>query len=832
MSQFERPENLSFSLSLRLVDDQINNGRYLNYSWFIKWRTEARKETLAEWWKLVIKFLFDRNQWHCYRYLKLLLKYGEEFRAEKNKEIIDRELEIHSQFFNEVEKTPLTEEQQRAAIIFEDRNLLVAAAGSGKTSTLIGKVGYAIQRGLYKPNEILVLAFNKNAAEELNQRIKDRLKPWLNGQTVKAHTFHALGKIVIRQVARSRGENVRVSDPKDDKTRMQAALSALKQDKVFLSDWVMFNALYRESLLPYDTFNSKEDYDQYIEQQRDKKRNGEPADFITLSGVVIRSGEELRIANWLFINGIPFEYERPFASVPESWNDKYEPDFYYPEIDVWHEHFALDIQGKAPSHFDKNYAKHAEEKRQWLSNIVRGRWFETRSHQCRDGSLFKHLKYTLESFGQAFRPLTTDEIDAQIKKIGQSDNLDLFLKVLPLVKGSFIDKRAFEQCAEKTYDSERARWFAKVFWPLYDAYNNSLAEESKIDFDDMIIQASQCLEQGRFHSPYKLILVDEFQDISPGRARMVKALLDTHEESVLFGVGDDWQAINGFAGSDLQLFMEFEQTFGHTQEELLTMTFRHPQGIADVGAHFVMQNTKGQKPKKIISKFDKAVNGLVDLVDVYKDDNVCDELDRQLANLKNRHIADHGLSDTTRTTVFLLSRYGLDKTKGLSQRWLEGAKKKYENAMTIEFKTMHQSKGLEADYVFLLGLNAGWGLTFPSTMTNDPLVDMLLNRHDLFPFAEERRLFYVALTRAKKRSTIVFRQFTPSPFVLELMSPFYEGRVTYSGGKLPVLCDLCKKGFMLKRDGPHGPFLGCTRYSKETYGCKNMKKIATVSSYN
>lgn len=820
MNQFDRPDKLAFSPSLRLVDGQISDGRYLKYSWFGKWRTKIKKEISVGWWKLLINFLFDRDQWHCHRYLKLLLEHGEAFRAEKNKEIVDRELEIHCQFFDRIEKTPLTEEQRRAAIVFEDRNLLVAAAGSGKTSSLIGKAGYALKRGLYKPSEILVLAFNKDAAVELNQRIQDCLQPWLNGQTIKAHTFHALGKAVIRQVAKSQGIKVRVADPKDNKARLLAALNALMQDKSFLFDWVMFKALYGVPLLPDEAFNSKEDYDNYVEQQRAKKRNGEEVTFKALSGDVVRSGEELRIANWLFINGIPFEYERPFEPIPASWNDKYEPDFYYPEIDVWHEHFALDDQGKAPSHFAVSYAKQAEEKRQWLTSIVRGSWFETRSHQCRDESLFKHLKDTLESFGQSFRPLATDEIEAQVKKIGRTDEQDLLKDVLPLIKGNFIDKQAYEQLAEKTYDSERARWFAKVFWPIHDEYNRCLATAQKIDFDDMIVQASQNLEQGRFHSPYKLILVDEFQDISPGRARLVKALLASQEESVLFGVGDDWQAINGFAGADLQLFMEFEQTFGHTREEMLTVTFRHPQGIADVGSRFVMQNAKGQKPKKVISKFDAEVNGLVDLVDVYRDENLSAELDRQLANLEIKHIADHGLAATTRTTVFLLSRYSLDKTGGLTQQWLGNAKKKYGHVLEITFKTMHISKGLEADYVFLLGLNAGWGLTFPSTMRNDPLVDMLLTRHDLFPYAEERRLFYVALTRAKKRSTIMFRQLSPSSFVMELMDPQYEGRVTYHGGKLPILCSRCGKGFMVRRS-KHGPFLGCTRYSPEITGCKN-----------
>jgi DNA helicase-4 len=144
--------------------------------------------------------------------------------------------------------------------------------------------------------------------------------------------------------------------------------------------------------------------------------------------------------------------------------------------------------------------------------------------------------------------------------------------------------------------------------------------------------------------------------------------------------------------------------------------------------------------------------------------------------------------------------------------------------LNIEFITMHKSKGLEADYVFLLGLNAGWGLTFPSSMTNDPLVDMLLTQRDPFPHAEERRLFYVALTRAKKRATVLFRQFNPSPFVLELMEDRYKGRVTLRNSELPERCDACGKGFLVPRSGPYGAFLGCTRYNSNG-GCTNKRKI-------
>ena len=225
-------------------------------------------------------------------------------------------------------------------------------------------------------------------------------------------------------------------------------------------------------------------------------------------------------------------------------------------------------------------------------------------------------------------------------------------------------------------------------------------------------------------------------------------------------------------------------------------------------------------------ELDKTINGMVDLLDLKNDSHVATELDNQLAELAASHFARYGDSPAAqKTTVFLLSRYGLSKTAGIHTRWLDEVKARFEHALIIEFITINKSKGLEADYVFVLGLNAGWGLSFPSAMTNDPLVDMLLTQHDPFPYAEERRLFYVALTRAKKRAAVLFKRFSPSPFVLELMAPHYQGRVTFRKGALPECCNVCGKGFLALRSGPYGSFFGCTRYSP-TNGCKNTRPVS------
>lgn len=744
---------------------------------------------------------------------------------QRNEAFVKQELQTHSAFFDQVEKTPLTEEQRRAAVIFEDRNLLVAAAGSGKSSTLVGKAGYAVKRGLFQPSEIVALAFNRKAAVELNERVRSRLAAPLEGRRLRANTFHALGAMIVRNVAKRNGKRLRVVKKESEKPRLEKVVVSLRDDSTFLADWILFVSLCREPLPDEDAFLSFEEYEHDIERKRKARKNSDTADFMALSGDVVRSAEELGIANWLYIKGIPFEYEKRFEPIPPEW-DKYEPDFYFPEIGVWYEHFGLDARGAAPHFFKPGYTAQAAKKRQWLTEYVPGKWFETRSHQYREGSLFQELEAALLRHGQVMRQRSPDDVLDRVKSLRQTDVLDLILQTIHLVKGNGYTQDEVRQRAAAVVDGFRTQQFLRVFWPLYNGYNERLLQEQAIDFNDMIVRAAEHLERGEYQSPYKLVMVDEFQDMSPGRARLVKALLAQHQDSVLFGVGDDWQAINGFAGSDLRLFMEFKKVFGPTSENLLTKTFRCPQGISDVAAAFIQKNKGGQKTKRVDSELDKRVDGVVDLHDVQQDIEVPRALDEQLTKLAAEHMTKHGGGvPDKKATVFLLSRYSIENTAGISAGWLRQTQSRFANLLDIEFMTVHKSKGLEADYVLVLGLNGGKGMAFPSAMRNDPLVDMLLPKHDLFPFAEERRLFYVALTRARKKCIVLFRRLGVSPFVLELMGPENGKAITYRSGPLPKRCGTCGEGFLVQRPSKFGkPFLGCTRYTPDG-GCRHQEPI-------
>lgn len=744
---------------------------------------------------------------------------------QRNEAFVQQELQTHSAFFDQVEKTPLTEEQRRAAVIFEDRNLLVAAAGSGKSSTLVGKAGYAIKRGLFQPSEIVALAFNRKAAVELNERVRSRLAAPLEGRRLRANTFHALGAMIVRNVAKQNGKRLRVVKKESEKPRLEKVVASLRDDSIFLADWILFVSLCREPLPDEDAFRSFEDYEHDIERKRKARKNGDTADFMALSGDVVRSAEELAIANWLYLNGVPFEYEKRFEPVPSDWS-KYEPDFYFPEIGVWYEHFGLDARGNAPSYFKPGYASQAATKQQWLTEHAPSKWFETRSHQYREGTLFQVLEAALLRHGQIMRRRSPDDVLDRVKSLRQTDVLDLILQTIHLVKGNGYSQDEVRQRAAAAVDGFRTQRFLRVFWPLYNGYNERLLQEQAIDFNDMIVRAAEHLERGEYQSPYKLVMVDEFQDMSPGRARLVKALLAQHKDSVLFGVGDDWQAINGFAGSDLRLFMEFKKVFGPTSENLLTKTFRCPQGISDVAAAFIQKNKGGQKTKPVDSELDKRVDGVVDLHDVQQDVEVPRALEEQLAKLAAEHMTKHGGGvPDKKATVFLLSRYSIENTAGISAGWLRQTQSQFANLLDIEFMTVHKSKGLEADYVLVLGLNGGKGMAFPSAMRNDPLVDMLLPKHDLFPFAEERRLFYVALTRARKKCIVLFRRLGVSPFVLELMGPENDKAITYRSGPLPKRCGTCGEGFLVERPSKFGkPFRGCTRYTPDG-GCRHQETI-------
>lgn len=730
----------------------------------------------------------------------------------RNQRFVESEIAKYGNLFHRVESNPLTAEQREACVVFEDRNLLIAAAGSGKTSTIVGKVGYAIAKGLYKPGEILVLAFNTKAAAELNARIGERLKDALNGQVVKAHTFHALGKWAMKKAGLPR---TNVANPNKDmvEQRLEKALSKCLKDSQFVADWIEFQAFFSEPSLEDDSFETWEEYQRYIKRQRDRKKNGESVRYVSLSGDFVKSAEELAIVNWLYLNCVPFEYEKDFPFTPPHWTNGYTPDFYFSDIEVWYEHFALDDKGRTPKFFEPGYAEKAEEKRLLLTDTVGAFWFETTSAQYRRGALMEALKEQLVRRGQKLKLRPQAEVLAKLREIGKTKSLNLFQKTIELMKSNVLARDFVRMRLMRLRDKGRARSFLKVFWPLLGAYNEMLENEGKIEFSDMLWGGVEALKSGTVQTPFKLILVDEFQDTSPGRAQMTQALLAQHEDSVLFGVGDDWQSVNGFAGSDLSFFMDFERNFGPTYEGKLTETFRSAQGLADVAKVFVEENLQGQKKKNVRCRLDQQIEGRLELVGLVAKDTWIDVIGRKLEELNVQ-----SLKDGREVSVFILGRYQpelIDKAEFDPKKkfkWLRQFQLMYPDTLEISYDTIHSSKGLEADYVFLIGLGGTSAFSFPSKIKDDPILGAFLAEGDAFPFAEERRLFYVALTRARRKVFLFFKMEMPSPFVIELAHPKYSPRVTAEQGETPTVCSGCGRGFLVPRTGRKGDFLGCSTY--------------------
>jgi hypothetical protein len=264
--------------------------------------------------------------------------------------------------------------------------------------------------------------------------------------------------------------------------------------------------------------------------------------------------------------------------------------------------------------------------------------------------------------------------------------------------------------------------------------------------------------------------------------------------TVLFCLWLAWQSVNRFAGADLSVLTRFSEWFGEAETIWLSRTFRSPQSLCDVAGEFVMRNRE-QLKKRVRSSAPEPREPLaaIALKDRSQYDNAvlkhCMQLDAQL---------------DSPATLLVLSRYsrGRDDVPSVLEAKF--------SRLTVDFNTVHASKGKEADYVIVLGLESRG---FPSAIEDDPLLQLAMAAPDSFPYAEERRLFYVALTRARRSVLLLTRAGHESPFLIELIQA-KALRVHSSAGAdiTPVICPKCKKRIMRQRQGKRGPFLGCGGY--------------------
>lgn len=773
------------------------------------------------------------------------------------------ELKAMSLFFETIEKNPLTPEQRRSVVCDEDATLVLAGAGSGKTSVITAKAAYLIKREIRKPEEILLMAFGKDAAGEMSERVRQRCNA-----EVPSMTFHKLAYDIIAEVeGRKPPLAAQATDDKAFQILLREILLALAEEDrkigFLLLRW--FTEFLVPAMSQWD-FGSQHEYFSYVESH----------ELRTLQGEQVRSFEELEIANWLCMNGIAYQYEPVYEhELPATGRKVYTPDFRLTDSGVYIEHFGVrrekDRNGKvrlttAPCVDRVQYLEGMEWKRgvhvEYGTTLV-----ETYSYEKSEGRLLSALEEKLSPYVE-LNPMSSQEILSRLREMGQFDDftgtLGTFLRHF---KGS---GSTLEECRSKASDREdhkRGLAFLEIFEPVFEEYQRRLG--GQIDFDDMISRATDYTRENRYRSPYRHLLVDEFQDISRGRADLLQALREQHRDARIFAVGDDWQSIYRFTGSDIDLMRNFGQFFGGTfggkdgvhRTVDLGRTFRSVDRIAHPARRFILKNPS-QIEKEVIPAGTASAPAIQVLRSRRKRGG--EALEKALTHLLKM--------EGKRATVLVVGRYNWQRPEGLF-----GLTKRYPT-LSISFKSIHASKGLEADHVVILGADSG-RLGLPSEVVDDPLLDLVLPQPESFGHAEERRVFYVALTRARKSVTIIAREDRPSDFVNELLEdegygvvemertkhrryrcPRCEGHMVsngksryfcehrkHCGASLPACpacgiglplrnerkpttyqcecgavfpaCPGCVDGWLVERRGKFGRFLGCVNYPS----CKGRK---------
>jgi DNA helicase-4 len=774
---------------------------------------------------------------------------------------VTAELDRWKDLFDTIESKPLTPEQRLSVVVDEDATLVLAGAGSGKTSVITAKAAYLVKAGIRQPEEILLLAFAKNAAEEMSERVEAR-----SGVPIVARTFHAIAYDIIGIVE---GSKPALADHATDDMAFTNLIKQILKELVHQRSDVSkaiirwFAHFLVEPKTEWD-FQTKHDFYTHMEAQ----------DLRTLQGEKVKSYEELQIANWLYQNGVEYEYEPVYEhKIAETGRRDYQPDFRLTESGIYIEHFGVRRQKMAngseqlvtaPFIDRHEYLAGMEWKRQ-VHAEYETTLIETYSYERQEGRLLTGLAEKLAPH-VTLKPRPADTIYDRIVELKQVDD---FSKLL----GTFLRKfksgsYSLQDCEIKSDQlklGKRARAFLDVFAPVFEEYQKRL--EGRIDFEDMILRAAGYTETGRYVSPFRHILVDEFQDISQSRARLVKALKAQHPDVRVFAVGDDWQSIFRFAGSDIHLMRHFGREFGgsfdgeagvHRTVDL-GRTFRSVDKIAFAARIFVLRNP-AQIQKQIVPA-GTATEPAIRVVTVSKGEDEA-KLSEVLAAL-SASVAP----ESKPATVLLLGRYRFVEPDLQDLRWRFPRLK-------ISFKTIHASKGLEVDHVVLLKADSG-RTGFPSEIVDDPLLSLVSPEEEAYQNAEERRVMYVAMTRARHTLTILASNARPSCFVAELKKdPAYgmadppgveleehgcgecggrllgvtgkDGRIWYRcehvqhcGNLLPAcqscgtalprradgtaevrcgcgvnypMCPECEDGWLVERSGSYGKFLGCVRY--------------------
>lgn len=578
----------------------------------------------------------------------------------------------------------------------------------------------------------------------------------------------------------------------------------------------------------------------------------------TLNNEIVRSYEELYIANFLFIYGIKYTYEkiysypnknfeREFNKFKEflfSFNEEipdelknditkdllnltdifeeyeikdYLPDFYLDDYNIYIEHFGLNcncenhlIGGKSSEEYVKEMEWKRKVHKKYGTTLI-----ETFSYYQSENRLLTRLAEKLQAQGVEFNEIDYREVYRILlenKTIKEWEDFIVLLKTfIELFKGNNYDETKFKEFYDyvgglkDSFSKDRTIAFLKIVEEIYNDYEAYLLKIKKIDFNDMINKASDCIVKNGLDLPYKYIIVDEYQDTSFTRYNLLRNICDSIGAKIMV-VGDDWQSIYSFSGCDVNIFTKFDNFFDVCETRYIEKTYRNSQQLIDASSNFVMKNPdqtrKELKSSKSLKYPIKLVNFDNDFDEILKFELIIKNIINQ-STFKNKKILILGRNN--KDIFNLLRNFNVENEYGKRKFEILGDEDKlrrnkfvkivYRESpdVNIEYRTVHQSKGLECDNVILINLK-NWKAGFPNKMVDDPVLNFVKRNGDSFSYAEERRLFYVALTRTKNNVYLLAPYFKSSVFVQELKTDANVELLNLEHNRLETLKNIEKNG--------------------------------------
>lgn len=722
-----------------------------------------------------------------------------------NTQIAENKVNDAYDLIGNVEGRRLDKQQMMCIVKKAYNHLVIAGAGTGKTTTVVGKIKYLLKSKQCDPKDILVLSFTNASATEMSQRINKE-----TGFNIAASTFHKLGLNIIKK---SSGISPKITQIELRKF-IKEKLSVLMQSDEYLhllGLHLLYNRVVARS--EFD-FKTQTEYNEYL-------RLNPP---ITINNEEVKSYGEMDIANFFTQNGIEYIYEYPYeVDTRTEERGQYYPDFFLPEYNIYVEYFGINRNGDVPSYFKGSNGMTAtqayQESIKWkrkthkTNNTI---MIECYAYEKFEGILLENLKRKLQEYNVELKPKTAKELWNQLMEESKSKSvldgaIELFETVINLIKSNDYTINNVRQLNIGNSNAQSNLEILMLIEPIFDAYTKHLKENDEIDFNDMIHLAKQYVLDGKYQNPYKYVIVDEYQDISKARYMLLKALRQSQDYE-LFCVGDDWQSIYRFAGSDIGYILNFDDYWGAAEISKIETTYRFSRDLSEISGNFVMQNPA--QIKKSIRGVPQSKEFVLGEICGYTDKFVVEFMITRLQELPKN------------SSVFFIGRYTFD-VKLLDEN--KSLKCNYNNAtglvdvflstrsdLKMNFITAHKSKGLQADYVFIIN-NRKTRMGFPSKMQDAAILELLLENSNSYPYAEERRLFYVAMTRAKQKVFLITVNEQESEFVDELKSQYGDKM-----RKDAFTCPLCG-GRLIKRSGSYGEFLGCSNYKSQ--GCRFTRDL-------